>query len=134
MQPPKPQGPIDVDALVIPTMQAGAGMNQMSEYPEGQDPNQNDKQIEDLNFEDRKNQATLIECFGEMAVRKLMSRTWQNREQGLEEIEEVATSGELPEEDSFVNGVGAVKVTVADKMAGVSQRSMLMLNTLCGAF
>ena len=37
--PPQPQGPLDVDALVIPTMAPGAGQNQMTEYPDGEDPN-----------------------------------------------------------------------------------------------
>jgi len=49
-------------------------------------------------------------------------------------MEDIVMSGELPDEDGFVNGVGAVKTTITDKMAGVSQRSMLFMNTLCGTF
>ena len=48
----------------------------MSEYPEGHEQNTNDKTVEELNLEDRKNQGPLIDSFGEMAVRKLMSKTW----------------------------------------------------------
>ena len=132
--PPKPQGPLDVDALVIPTMLSGAGQNQMSEYPEGHEQNTNDKTVEELNLEDRKNQGPLIDSFGEMAVRKLMSKTWQNREEALNEIEDALTAGTLNEDEGFVSGVGAVKATVADKMAGVSPRSMLLMNTICGSF
>lgn len=39
VEPPQPTGPIDVDEMVIPTMAANAGANQMSEYPEGEDGN-----------------------------------------------------------------------------------------------
>lgn len=54
LEPPKPQGPLDVDAMVIPTMQANAGANQMSEYPEDDDSNNNNTKLEQLNVEQRK--------------------------------------------------------------------------------
>jgi len=66
----------------------------------------------------------LIDLYGEQLVRKLFSKTWQLREEALNEIEEESSAGRYGDEEAFVNGVGAVKLTVQDKMAGVGQRAM----------
>ena len=63
--------------MVLPALKSGAGANQMSEYPDGQDPNDiGQKQVEELSHENRKNAQPLIDIFGEQDVGKLFSKTW----------------------------------------------------------
>jgi len=38
---------------------------------------------------------------------------------------------QMGDEDAFVNAVGAVRFTIGDKMAGVSQRAMTFLSSIC---
>lgn len=60
----------------------------------------------------------LIQVFGEMTVRKIFSKTWQFREEGLNEIEQMVMNREVSDEaKGFVNAVGAVRYTIGDKMA-----------------
>ena len=54
--------------MVIPAITGGTG-NQLSEYPEGTDPNSYlDTQADPLSTENRKNAASLIDAFGEGVV------------------------------------------------------------------
>lgn len=60
----------------------------------------------------------LIQLFGEDSVRKIYSRTWQYREEGLNEIEGMLLNeGVQDEAKGFVNGVAVAKLTIGDKMA-----------------
>lgn len=68
-------------------------------------------------------------------MRKLFSKTWQNRDEGLNEVEDIIMNqNQLREDEAFVGGIGAVKITVADKMAGVAQKSMNLLGTITQNF
>jgi hypothetical protein len=81
--PLKPQVPLNVDDMVIPTLGANPGANQMSEYPEGQEaPLVSD--AEELSPEDRKLALPMINMWGEEVMQKIFSRTWQLREEGLD--------------------------------------------------
>jgi aspartate/tyrosine/aromatic aminotransferase len=58
----------------------------------------------------------LIIVFGDKLVRKIFSRTWQLREEGLNEIENLVER--IPDRaKAFVNSIGAVRFTLGDKMA-----------------
>jgi hypothetical protein len=60
----------------------------------------------------------LIAAFGEPIVRKIFSKTWQFREEGLNDIEAMIQSRRVSDEaKGFVNAVGAVRFTIGDKMA-----------------
>lgn len=60
----------------------------------------------------------MIAVFGASDVKKIFSRTWQLREEGINNIESmILNEGGLNEGKAFVNGIGIVKYTVGDKMA-----------------
>lgn len=59
--------------MVIPAITGGAG-NQMTEYPDGEDPRNFEQAAEELSGENRKAAQPLIEMFGEQSVRKLFSK------------------------------------------------------------
>ena len=105
----------------------------MSEYPDGQDPNDvGQMQVEELSHENRKNAQPLIDMFGEEDVGKLFSKTWQLREEAIGSIENQVMNENSDE--AFVNAVGVVRFTIQDKMAGVAQRSMNFMANVCSSF
>jgi hypothetical protein len=60
----------------------------------------------------------LIQVFGEPVIRKIFSKTWQFREEGLNEIEQSILGREISDEaKGFVNAIGAIRYTIGDKMA-----------------
>ena len=61
--------------MVIPTMGANPGANQMSEYPEGQE-GPLVSEAEELSPEDRKLGQPMIDMWGEEIIRKIFSKTW----------------------------------------------------------
>ena len=132
---PLQTGPLDVDAMVLPALKANAGANQPAEYPEGEDP-RNNLQVEELTAEDRKTAGPMIDVFGEDAMRKIFSSTWALREEGINEVDDLLRNAGRRSEaaEYFVNAVGVSKLTIQDKMAGVAQRSMGFLATVCRLF
>lgn len=49
----------------------------MSEYPDGEDPNQGvSDDVDQISGEHLKVAIPLINCFGEFVIRKLFSKTW----------------------------------------------------------
>lgn len=74
----------------------------------------------------------LIEIFGEPVIRKIFSRTWNLREQGLGEIEKDIMRGYKTNiSDTFMAAVSIVKSTIGDKIIGVCQRSIQLLINIC---
>ena len=74
----------------------------------------------------------LIQAFGEQVVRKIFSKTWQFRDEGLNDVEQMVMGREVSDEaKGFVNAIGAVRYTLGDKMAQVAQKSMTVLINLC---
>ena len=67
----------------------------------------------------------MMRVFGEREVRKVFSKVWQLREEGISKIENtILNEGVGNEAKAFVNGVGIARYTVGDKMAQVAQRGM----------
>ena len=63
----------------------------------------------------------MVAVFGEPSVRKVFSKTWQFREEGINNIENmILNDGGINEGKAFVNGMGVVRYTIADKMAQVA--------------
>ena len=83
----------------------------------------------------RKEAQPLIDAFGEMTVRNLFSKTWQNRDQAIEEIENIVLNERsLGSEEAFTNSVGALRYTVADKMSAVGQKAMHLFSAVTQSF
>ena len=69
--------------------------------------------------------APLIELFGEPVIRKIFSRTWNLREQGIAEIEEEILRGYKSDiTETFLGAVSIVKHAINDKIIGVCQRAI----------
>ncbi len=58
-----------------------------------------------------------MQVFGEHNIRKIFSKTWQFREEGISNIENDILNDVDDEPKAFVNGIGVVRYTVGDKMA-----------------
>lgn len=60
----------------------------------------------------------MLSIFQESDVKKVFSKTWQLREEGISNIENMILN-ETPsnEAKAFVNGIGIVRYTIGDKMA-----------------
>ena len=60
----------------------------------------------------------MMQVFDPQDVKKVFSKTWQLREEGINNIENlVLNEGGVNESKAFVNGIGVVRYTVSDKMA-----------------
>ena len=59
----------------------------------------------------------MVQVFGELNVRKVFSKVWQLREEGIQNIENDILEEKFPESKAFVNGIGVVRYTIGDKMA-----------------
>ena len=55
----------------------------------------------------------LIYIFGEPSVRKIFSKTWNLREEGISEIEDfILQGGHKDQTEVFIAGVAVVKITI----------------------
>jgi hypothetical protein len=73
------------------------------------------------------NAEPLVRFFGEQNIRKIFSKTWQKRDDGIKALEnDIVNEGKYSQDEggAFVNGVGAVRFTVQDKMASVAHKSI----------
>jgi hypothetical protein len=76
----------------------------------------------------------LIEVFGEIPIRKIFSRTWNLREEGVAEIEDLIMQGRRKDQtEVFLASITVIKVTISDKIIGVCQRSIQFLINLCNS-
>ena len=112
----------------------GTGPNQL-EFPDDQEPNQIEQDVEQLTSDVRKEAQPLIDAFGEMTVRKLFSKTWQNRDQAVEDIEQIVLADRsVSAEEAFANSMGAVRYLVADKMSAVGQKAMHLFSAVTNTY
>ena len=74
----------------------------------------------------------LIDVFGEPSIRKIFSRSWNLREEGIGEVEDQIMQGRPTNPNEvFFHGIAIVKQTIADKIVGVTQRSIQFFINLC---
>jgi hypothetical protein len=74
----------------------------------------------------------LIDVFGEPSIRKIFSRAWNLREEGIAEIEDQIMQGRPTNpSEVFYHGITIVKQTIADKIVGVTQRAIQFFINLC---
>ena len=111
MEPEKPKTYEDIDNQVLPALKANAGANNPPEYAPGEEFNEEEaKSGEPITADKRSVAQPLIEVFGEPVVRKIFSRTWALREQGIDEVEnQILNENRLDEAEAFVAGVAVVK-------------------------
>jgi hypothetical protein len=119
---------------VIPTLSNKSGRtNQPSEYASGNDYNEEEaKEGEAISNDKRAAADPLSAVFGEPTVRKIFSKTWGLREEGLNQLEdEILAQQKYDPGEAFVAGIGVVKHTIGDKIVSVCQRSVQFLTNLC---
>ena len=85
---PTKQAPIDVDNQVLPAMTGAGAGNPPQEYENDQGPNMQEMEAEPITGENAINAEPLIRFFGEEHVRKIFSKTWQNRDNGIKALED----------------------------------------------
>lgn len=73
----------------------------------------------------------LIHVFGEEICRKIFSKTWNLREEGLAMLEEKMLVQQEFDPSAFVAAVTIVRHTIGDKIISVCQRSVNFLTSLC---
>ena len=92
LPPPEPEMPKtmeDIDNQVLPALKPGAGSGQPAEYAPGEGFNEEEAKDGEQIAADKMSQAQpLIHVFGEPNIRKIFSRTWGLREEGITAIEE----------------------------------------------
>jgi hypothetical protein len=65
--------------------------------------------------------APLINVFGEPPIRKIFSKSWNLREEGIAEIEDqIMQSRPKNPTEIFVSSIAVVKQTISDKIVGVA--------------
>lgn len=85
----KSSGIVNVDDMVIPALSKGSGGNAMSEYADGSGFNEDEaREGEPIAKDKRALAEPLIQVFGEQTVRKIFSKTWGLREEGLGTLEQ----------------------------------------------
>lgn len=123
----KAGGPIDVDSQVVPAMgnkkppkNGGLGGPEPIDDDAGLATHA-DNTPEPLSQADFKKAAQIVEIFGDLAARRIFSKVWQNREEGVSSLHrDVLDEGNYDRQQAFVQGVAVVAHTIVDKMAGVS--------------
>ena len=84
----KPKTLEDIDNQVLPALKAGAGSNNPPEYAPGEEHLQDEmKNGEPIAADKRGIAMPLVDVFGEPVIRKIFSRTWNLREEGIGEVE-----------------------------------------------
>ena len=73
-----------------------------------------------------------MQAFGEATVRKIFSKTWTLREDGLNILEdEILTQQQYDPSEAFVAAVAVVRHTIGDKIIQICNRSITFLTNLC---
>ena len=119
----------NVDDQIIPALGKNAGKNQPAAYAPGEEFNEEElKDGEPIHPSQFANAQPLIDIFGEPVVRKIFSRTWALREEGISEIESQVLNGRNPNKSEiFIGAINVGKMTIGDKIIGVCQRAIQFL-------
>jgi hypothetical protein len=114
----------------LPALKAGAGSNNPPEYAPGEEHLQDEiKNGEPIAADKRMIAQPMIDSFSEPVIRKIFSRTWNLREEGIGEIEDQILDQQYSGDESevFVNAIAVVRHTIGDKIMGVFSRSIAFL-------
>lgn len=122
-------GPENIDEQVIPAAR-NKGIPEDGGIIAGGD--NRPTEVEDLKGEDIKTAAPLIPVFGEETVKKLFSKNWVNRENGLIEVEEMVNSN--PDPDSITGALGAAARGIGDKIGQVVLKTLDIISSVLGMY
>lgn len=119
---------MDVDAQVIPAIGGGDAGGGMKEYEnEEAEAAGKNAEAEPVSGQNAINAEPLVAFFGESLIRKIFSKDWHLRDNGIKELQDAILQERAFDRDReacFVNAVGAVRYTVQDKMASVAHKSI----------
>jgi hypothetical protein len=117
----------------LPALQSGKINQGPSEYAPGEEfDEEENKNGEPIDSSKMQVARPLIQVFGEPPVRKVFSRTWALREDGIGEIEDmILQGGNSGDSLMFLNGIGVANETLGDKISGVCLRAIKFLGNLC---
>lgn len=135
---PKVQKAVNHDEQIIPTVANGkVGANI---YEENDDDNQgrgNSSSPEPLSGQQSKQAEPFLHILSEPIVKRLFSKNWQFREEGLSKIQSELSSGssssifqDLDPWEVYTGTLGGVRYTIGDKVSQVSMKSMGLLSYL----
>jgi len=135
VKPKTPAGPLNVDDMVLPAITAGGASNANgpSEYAPGEEfYEEESKQGEPIAADKRDIADPLIPVFGDNTIRKVFSRTWMLREEGIGEVESQILQGQVSDvKKGFTASITVIKETIVDKLSGVCLRAIKFLENLC---
>ena len=130
--------PVSYDEQVITTVLHGKAPGQI--YEEDDDdgvPKGSSNSPEPLGPQQNKFAEPFIHILGEDICKRIFSKTWNFREEGLGQMQSELTRGssselfgEFDPSDIYTGVLGAVKYTSGDKIAQVSLKSMSLLGVL----
>lgn len=120
-----PSIPEDIDEQVIPAAR-NKGIPQDGGIIGGGD--NRPTEVEDIVGEDVKLASPLIPVFGEDAIKKLFSKNWANRENGLIEVEQAFLSN--PDYDSVTAALGVAAQGIKDKIGQVVLKTLDLLASI----
>lgn len=130
------KGPVSHDEQVIPTVASGKNPAQIYEEDDEEGPKNVSNSPEPLGMQQAKLAEPFIHILTDKICKRIFSKTWQFREEGLGIImNEVSGSSSeifanLDNPDIYTGTLGAIRHTLGDKVAQVSQKSMGLLGLL----
>ena len=135
-QPVISKPPVSYDEQVIPTVLHGKDPGQIYDEDDAQ-PRNASNSPEPLGVQQSKQAEPFVHIIGEDLCRKIFSKNWQFREEGLDTIQSEIIKdgsselfGQFESPDIYTGVLGAIRYTVGDKVAKVSLKSMGLLGVL----
>jgi centrosomal protein CEP104 len=135
--PVAPKAPVSHDEQVIPTALNGKVPRNVYEDEDDNTTKIDNNGPESLGVQQSKQSEPFIHILGEDLCKKIFSRTWQFREEGLGEIQNELSKGdssnlfgESEVTDVYTGVLGSVRYTIGDKIAQVSLKAMGLLAAL----
>ncbi len=119
---------IPFDEQVIPTIQK-KNPNESKVVEEGGEGAQEEEaKVEEISPENMKYAEPLIPILGEEVVKKMFSRPWTIREEGLKEAEEII-KGQANDQAVFMAAISLSSQAMGDKILQIIQRGLSILHT-----
>ncbi|CDW88088.1 centrosomal protein of 104 kda [Stylonychia lemnae] len=117
------------DDQVIPTLSKGPGKKGGLDEGNGEGGQEGEEgKVEEISPENMKYAEALIPIFGDATVKKMFSRPWALRDEGLKECEEHIKKNNS-ESPVFQAALSAAGQAMGDKIAQIIQRGMSLLQT-----
>lgn len=119
---------INHDDQVIPTMSKAGGQPRLGSPDADGNAGNAEGQPEEISPENMKYAEVLIPYFGEETVKKMFSKPWAAREEGLKECEEIVRKNGN-DINYFQASLNAASQAMADKISQIIMRGMSLMET-----